>query len=167
MSEHIELLAKDDDAKRIAKGMASLELCGTLQNPGAVFRKKELVYRILCLAYEDKVILSAEQKYPQIFEGALLLEQSFLENLPISRFAKASNISLSLFRQLFRKQYGVSPVQYRNRLRIQKAKAYLSEGSCTVSEAAYACGFENVGYFCRCYKKITSETPQETKKKNG
>ena len=33
-----------------------------------------------------------------------------------------------------------------------------------VAEAAYACGFENIGYFCRYYKKITGEMPSETGK---
>ena len=78
-------------------------------------------------------------------------------------FAEASGISISLFRALFSKQFGMSPVQYRNRLRIDRAAVILSEGSCTVSEAAYACGFENIGYFCRCYKKFMEETPMETK----
>lgn len=103
------------------------------------------------------------QKHQQIFAGVLLLEQSYLENLPVSKFAEASGISISLFRTLFSKQFGMSPVQYRNRLRIDRAAVILSEGSCTVSEAAYACGFENIGYFCRCYNKFMGETPMETK----
>lgn len=168
LSRSITLLATDDTSRRIAGIMAELELCGAVQSLSSLFRRKELVYKLLGAVYEIGYMPSVKpQKYPQILAGVLLLEQSYLENLPVARFAEASNISISLFRSLFGKQYGMSPIQYRNRLRIDRASAILSEGSCTVSEAAYACGFENIGYFCRYYKKITGETPLETKLRNS
>ena len=167
-SKEIMFLAKDSTSHRIAGIMAELERCGAVQSLPALFRRKELIYKLLGTVYELGSIPSImPQKYQQIFAGVLLLEQSYLENLPVARFAEASGISISLFRSLFSKQYGMSPVQYRNRLRIDRATDILSEGSCTVSEAAYACGFENIGYFCRCYKKITGETPLETKLRNS
>ena len=167
LSKSITLLAKDNAAHRIAGIMAELELCSAVQSLAALFRRKELVYKLLGTVHEIGTMPSIkQQKYPQILAGVRLLEQSYLENLPVSRFAEASNISISLFRSLFGKQYGMSPIQYRNRLRIDRAAVILSEGSCTVSEAAYACGFENIGYFCRYYKKITGETPLETKRRN-
>jgi transcriptional regulator GlxA family with amidase domain len=49
-------------------------------------------------------------------------------------------------------------------LRIERARAMLSETGCSVTEAAYACGFENLGYFCKYYKKITGESPGSTKR---
>ena len=164
LAKNIAILAKDNGAGQISGIMAKLERCGASKNLSALFRKKELVYRLLGQVYESGPVLSPEQqRYPQIFAGARLLEETYLENLPVSKFAQASNISLSLFRQLFGKQYGMSPIAYRNRLRIDRAVAILSEGSCTVAETAYACGFENIGYFCRYYKKITGKTPQQTK----
>lgn len=167
LSKELAVLARDDASNRIAKIMANLELCGSSQNLAALFRRKELVYKLLSAAYEIGAMSSLEDtRYPRIFAGVLLLEQSYLENLPVAKYAEASNMSISLFRTLFGKQYGMSPVQYRNRLRIERAATILSEGSCTVAEAAYACGFENIGYFCRYYKKITGETPQETKRRN-
>ena len=40
----------------------------------------------------------------------------------------------------------------------------MKENDCTTAEAAYACGFENVGYFCRAYKKEIGQTPSQPKK---
>ena len=168
LSKAVTLLATDGASRRIAGIMADLERCGAVQNLFALFRRKELVYKLLGTVFEFGSIPTIKpQKYQQIFAGVLLLEQSYLENLPVARFAEASGISISLFRSLFSKQYGMSPIQYRNLLRIDRAAAILSEGCCTVSEAAYACGFENIGYFCRCYKKIMGETPLETKLRNN
>ena len=39
------------------------------------------------------------------------------------------------------------------------------DGELTVSEVAYACAFENVGYFCRYYLKVTGEKPSDTQKR--
>ena len=41
----------------------------------------------------------------------------------------------------------------------------LTETHCTVEEAARGSGFDNVGYFCRLYKKTTGETPGQTREK--
>ncbi len=157
-------LKKDNEGFRIADVMTKLELCGADLSFAAEFRRKELLYRLLAMVFQDRLPpFTDQERSSRIFAGTLLLKQSYLENLPVEEFAKACNISISLFRELFRKQYGMSPVQYRNCLRISRAKELLSEESCTVAEAAYASGFENIGYFCNYYKKITGETPAQTK----
>ncbi len=162
--DRITVVGKDDETRRIASVMAKLEITGASEGPAAYFRRKELVYRLLSRIFEDNFpLFTGQQRYPQIFKGVLLLKQSYLENIPITKLAEACNISVSSFRELFKKQYGMSPLQYRNRLRINRAKELLSEGGCTVAEAAFASGFENIGYFCNCYKKITGETPSKAK----
>jgi len=57
-----------------------------------------------------------------------------------------------------------SPVKYRNALRVERAKELLRDGSFSVAEAAYASGFENIGYFCRTYRNFMGEAPGDTKK---
>lgn len=163
LSDNITLLCNDDSAHTIAGIMAKLEMCSAAQNLAGQFRRKELIYRLLSLTYSTVPAVTDDVRYPQILKGVLLLKQTYLENLPIETFASISNVSLSTFRQLFNKQYGVSPLQYRNSLRIERAKQLLKEGDCTVAEAAYASGFENVGYFCRYFKKLTGTTPKQTK----
>lgn len=163
LSDNISLLCNDDSANTIAGIMAKLETCATVQNLAGQFRRKELVYRLLSLTYSTASTVTVDVRYPQILKGVLLLKQTYLENLPIETFAKHSNVSISTFRQLFNKQYGMSPLQYRNVLRVERAKQLLEQGDCTVAEAAYASGFDNVGYFCRYFKKLTGITPKQSK----
>ena len=166
--DRITTVGRDDETRRIASVMAKLEMSSASQGAVAGFRRKELLYRLLTRIFEENFPLITEQeRYPQIFKGALLLKQNYLENIPIERFASVCNISVSSFRELFRKQYGMSPLKYRNYLRINRARELLSESNCTVTEAAFASGFENVGYFCNCYKKQTGETPSQTRTKSG
>ena len=164
-SHDFSVVANDDTLNAIANIMSKFELCGAVQNVSGMFRKSELFYRLLSLIHSSNPGIESSQ-YPQIVKGAMLLKQTYLENLPIEEFAKYSNVSISTFRQLFHKQYGMSPLQYRNMLRIQRARQLLEYDNCTVAEVAYASGFDNIGYFCRYYKKITGETPKQTKEQN-
>ena len=95
-----------------------------------------------------------------------MLRKNYLENLSIPELAAACNISVSSFRALFTECYGMSPIQYRNRLRIKRAKTLLADGGYTVAEVAAESGFYNVSYFIRFYKKTVGETPSETQAKN-
>ena len=168
LHDSIKLLAKDGADNGIARIMTSFELCSTSMDAAAIFRRRELLYRLLGMAYGASYQAESERSAnTKIADGALLLEKTYLENIPISELARACHVSENTFRSLFRKQYRTSPIQYRNLLRIARARELLSEGSCTVAEAAYGSGFENVGYFCRLYKKITGENPSRTKKKTG
>ena len=131
------------------------------------FRQKEYVYRLLSLLFEENAIDRTPQaKYANLSAGVHLLHQTFLEELPISCFAQACSISPSSFRSLFTQFYGVSPLRYRNQLRINHARHLLTERHCTVLEAAEASGFNSLGYFCRLYKKATGETPGQTRSRH-
>ena len=162
----IVLVSKDDVTRRIAKIMTNFELCSTSKTMETTLRRKELMYRLLGTIYAPSFSLATRSEIAeQIADGVHLLEQTYIENLPITQYAEASHVSLNTFRNVFQKEFGTSPLKYRNRLRIERAKELLSESGFTVSEAAYASGFESIGYFCRCYRQITGESPGETKRK--
>ena len=163
--DDIRIIATDDELCRIEKIMTSLEMCGKSRDVSAYLRKKELLYRLFVFVSKNAPIARSDDASVRIFEGVRLLEETYLENLPISVFADACHFSVNSFRRHFLESFGMSPVKYRNVMRIKRAAELLSEGGFTVSEVAYACGFDNVGYFCRAYLKAVGETPSETKRK--
>ncbi|OGV58523.1 MAG: hypothetical protein A2X45_01340 [Lentisphaerae bacterium GWF2_50_93] len=75
----------------------------------------------------------------------------------VEELAAESNISLTHFRRLFSAHTGNSPKEFILSMRISKAKQLLSEG-CSIKEAAGKCGFEDVFYFMRSFKKMTGIT---------
>ena len=130
----------------------------------SAFLHKEQLYRLFTLLFGEKSIDHPLQtKYSNLAPGIHLLQQTFLQDLPIQQFADICNISLSSFRSLFTEFYGISPLRYRNQLRINHAKTLLTETHCTISEVAERSGFDNTAYFCRLYKKIIGETPGQTR----
>jgi len=130
----------------------------------SAFLHKEQLYRLFTLLFGEKSIDHPLQtKYSNLAPGVHLLQQTFLQDLPIQQFADICNISLSSFRSLFTEFYGISPLRYRNQLRINHAKTLLTETHCTISEVAERSGFDNTAYFCRLYKKNIGETPGQTR----
>ena len=87
------------------------------------------------------------------------LDRHFAEDIDIDTLAEKCFMSKSHFFRLFKDETGFSPIEYRNNLRIERAKILLSDGECSVTETALMLGFENVYYFSRMFKKITGMSP--------
>lgn len=83
------------------------------------------------------------------------------ENRKVDFYGTLCGMSEVNFRRLFREYTGRSPVDYRNDLRLQKARGLLQSGEYTVSETAELCGFSNLSFFIRLYKQKYNHTPKK------
>ena len=63
-------------------------------------------------------------------------------------------MSESNFRKLFTEYVGKSPIEYRNCLRISRARSMIDSGEYTALEAAYLCGFNNMSVFYEAEKEM-------------
>jgi len=61
--------------------------------------------------------------------------------------------------RLFHKNYGLTPLEYLNAQRLERAKSLLRNPRLTVAEAAYQSGFRDPGYFARKFRQQTGITP--------
>lgn len=82
-------------------------------------------------------------------------------HLSIDELAGLCNISKYHFCRLFKEEMGVTAVEYITRHRISLAEALLREGKKSIEEIAYFCGFEDISYFYRCYKKVKGISPKQ------
>ena len=155
-------ITSNDSTPEISSIFHKVEKICNEEGGATLFRRKELLYRLLSyFGRSGDGFTVPDGRYKKISAGVQLLHKTYLENLPITVFADASQISISLFRQLFREYYGTSPIQYRNELRIKRATELLAEGDYAVNEVAEMSGFANESYFCRLYKRTTGKTPSK------
>ena len=82
----------------------------------------------------------------------------------VDTMAADVNMSRSYFQHIYREYFGVSCIADVINGKIEKAKEILSETSCTVSQVAAMCGYENEEHFMRQFKKIVGVTPTRFRK---
>jgi AraC-like DNA-binding protein len=132
--------------------------------PGASkFKLKVAVYELF-----QKILVARELSIPISEEFSMLLpairhiEENPCDNLPVSELAKMCFISESHFRLKF-KEYsgGISPTDYRNQLRIRKAKEMVNSSLWTTSMIADVLGFYDTSHFYKVYKKVNGELPRK------
>ncbi len=90
-----------------------------------------------------------------------------MQNSDFSPSLLADKVCLSLS-QLNRKMTAVSgynPSSYILKMRINKAKKKLAQGEIPISEVADQCGFYDLAYFSRTFKKQTGFTPSQYRRR--
>ena len=81
--------------------------------------------------------------------------------LAVSDLCQVACMSESSFHRVFRNELGVSPVQFINEERIKKATKMLKQPKIQIKEVYLSCGFNNLSYFIRTFKKTLNQTPKE------
>lgn len=99
-------------------------------------------------------------KYRKLQPALAEMVEFLNENKKISYYSELCSMSEANFRRLFREYMGMSPIEYRNDIRLTSAKNKLQSGEYNVSEAAYESGFTNLSFFIRLYKKKYGHTPK-------
>lgn len=123
---------------------------------------KANLYSILsdiCQMHKNRGINSTEFK--TISKGIRYIEDHLSSDMSVLELAKMCCVSETFFRRLFKKYSGVSPVEYKNRIRISKAKQLLISSELTVGEIADVLGFYDMAYFCRTFNEKTGVSPKE------
>ena len=87
------------------------------------------------------------------------------DNWTIARMADMLRISPGYLQSIYKKAFGISCIDDVIRNRIRLAKEYLYNGSLSVAEVAFRCGYRNVEHFSRQFKRVTGLTPREYQKR--
>ena len=74
------------------------------------------------------------------------------------------NMSESYFSHIFKKDVGISFIDYVNNEKIEKAKELIVSSNYKVYEVSEMLGFQNSTYFNMLFKKITGLAPNDYKK---
>jgi AraC-like DNA-binding protein len=91
------------------------------------------------------------------------VENHYCENFGAREIANAFHLNYDYANRIFKKHFGQSIINHRNRLRINTAKTLLLEKS--IHEVAASVGFSDQYYFSRCFKKYEGISPLEYKEK--
>jgi AraC-like DNA-binding protein len=88
------------------------------------------------------------------YPAARFIRDNLHRHLSLADCARICNLSRCEFSRRFRDEHGVSFSEYVLRLRVQQAAALLTESRYSVSEAAFAVGFNDLSYFARVFRRF-------------
>lgn len=98
-------------------------------------------------------------------EVVSFLEEHLSDPLTLEKIAKASSMSVSKLKLLFREKAGTGPIDYLLHLRIERAGRLIREEKLNFTEISMALGFSSLHYFSRVFKRVTGMSPSEYAKK--
>ncbi|MFV0381055.1 MAG: helix-turn-helix domain-containing protein [Breznakia sp.] len=89
------------------------------------------------------------------------IKTSLDQDLSLETIAKKFSYSKSYLSRMFSDKMNITLTEYIKNLRIERAKALLSNLSISIEEIAELCGFNDEKYFMRCFKKQELMTPSQ------
>ncbi len=92
------------------------------------------------------------------------LENNYFHQIDIESLASKLGFSRAYFSSLFFKRTGETPYDYVTKIRIEKAKEYLSQSSYSIEEIAYSVGFNSLQRFSELFKKRVGVSPLNYRK---
>jgi AraC-like DNA-binding protein len=102
----------------------------------------------------------------QIWNTRKFIEKHLGEELSLSRAAKAVNVHPNYLSERFRQITGVTFVEYVARSRFTRACELLYNGDLSISEIAFAAGFQSLSQFNRVFKRFSGKSPTQYRAAN-
>jgi AraC-like DNA-binding protein len=116
---------------------------------------------LLCELYRRHHRLPNDEHYPMLEDLLAAIHRDPVRTPTIPEMAKSCGLSATHFRRLFLQRTGMSPKQYIDQLRIERAQHLLLEHHTSVTETARRLGFANAFHFSRRFKEIIGRSPQD------
>ncbi len=123
----------------------------------------EILIRIMVELVEKHCDLNSsspirDKAYEAVISTIEFIHDNFHKKIALQEISKAVLFDKYALCREFKKHTGQTIFEYINHFRSLKAADYLSKG-CTVGKTAELCGFENLSFFTKTFKRYIGKTP--------
>jgi AraC-like DNA-binding protein len=101
----------------------------------------------------------AEELLPHLRRAHDHIDKHYAAPLDLDRLAQVAGVSKYHFARSFEAAYGLTPIRYLSRRRIERAQDLLRHANLTVTEICFLVGFNSLGSFSSLFTRLTGETP--------
>ena len=120
------------------------------------------IYELLAELFSS-LVAQAEyipsKKLERIRPAVEYINEHYSEPLTNEQLAALTDVSCVYFRKIFTLAYGMPPISFVNRVRIEKAKEMLKSDYGSLASVAESVGYSNVYHFSKMFKKLTGISP--------
>ena len=123
--------------------------------------RREIHFRLLRAGHAGllRQLCRPDGHASRISRALLHIKRTYAEPLRVGDLAALAGMSPSTFHQHFKALTATTPLQYQKDLRLLEARRRLGAGQGTVSEAAFAVGYESPSQFSREYTRKFGTSP--------
>lgn len=108
--------------------------------------------------------LEARARDPRLLKALAYLRENVTEPPAASELADYAGLSQRNLNRHFLRELGLTPKQVSTSLRIEHARALLVEGKMSVTEAAFASGYQSLSQFITVFRQVTGQLPSEIRR---
>jgi AraC-like DNA-binding protein len=87
------------------------------------------------------------------------IHEHLTEKIAVDKLSRHAYMSRNMFFAWFKEQFGITPLEYINKERVKLAKQLLTDKNNSIASVSLQCGFSDVNYFVRLFKKTEGITP--------
>lgn len=153
----------------------SVDISSCLRNILREMELKNTGYMDICQAYMEILIIRlmrntdlAVQVQPQVISGnsqcaavRRYIDLHFKETLTLEQLSEEAHMNKYYLSHAFKREYGISPINYMISRRIDESKYLLAETDLSMSQIAQLLGFSSLSYFSQVFRKIHGSSPME------
>ncbi|MDP4097384.1 helix-turn-helix domain-containing protein [Paenibacillus sp. P96] len=115
----------------------------------------------LCAFVSAKAESVSYGKRAEISEAYKYVALNIGRRISLDEVAEHLHLNASYFSRLFKKETGVTFIEYVTRMKVERAKELLDHTTHTVGEICELLGYDNQSYFIKTFKAHTGSTPAE------
>lgn len=159
-----------DAAKLIDSIFAAMET----EQSGYEFTTTGLLWQFAGLVLHQKLYISrtaaitrSAKRAEQIKKALRYIHENYMKNVTLEQLAAEAEMAPKYFCRVFREITGRTPIDYLNYYRIECAGELLCASQESVTEVALSCGFDDLSYFVRLFKKYKGVSARVYKKQHS
>ena len=153
--------------KKIADLMLSIK--SEFENKGYDYdvEIKSMILQLIILIHrsfpvtEENSVAVPNQLFERIENAINYMDLNYCSNISLTEIAKKAFMSKAYFCTVFKSMNGLTPWEYINIKRINKATDLLKSTNDSILSIATQCGYNNSANFNKIFKQITGSTPRE------
>ena len=121
------------------------------------------LYKLLGF-FEDIYLKEYSPQNTRILDAMKYINLHFKETDCIARAAETYGVTPRRFNDIFKQTFHTTPNQYIINHKIDLAKKLLERKELSISDISRLCGFEDIYYFSKNFKKVTGQTASNFRK---
>jgi transcriptional regulator GlxA family with amidase domain len=102
---------------------------------------------------------TANQYYERVMASRHYIDKHLGHKLSLETLALHFGSSPSFFSRIFKKTIGITPIEYIIKSRLTLARELITTTAMSIEQVASACGFDNISYFYRLFKRHFNISP--------